>query len=186
MTSTFDLDKRIKKLISIEGGDKYTNDPDDKGGPTRWGVTQAIARAFGYSGDMQFLPYEKAVEIYKKLFWYGPKFDVIAKISDELASICFDWGVNAGPTVPVKAMQRCLNALNDDEKQYKDLVCDGVLGNVTFYALDKYIELRKKEGLALFLQMLRSLRSVFYIELVEKSKTQEKFEYGWQRRTFFE
>jgi lysozyme family protein len=47
-------DQIIEGILGKEGG--YVNNPNDKGGPTRWGITQTTARAYGYSGDMKALP----------------------------------------------------------------------------------------------------------------------------------
>jgi len=35
----------IDRVIGVEGG--YADHPADRGGPTRWGITQAVARAYG-------------------------------------------------------------------------------------------------------------------------------------------
>jgi hypothetical protein len=44
----------IDELIAREGG--YVAQPADKGGPTRYGISRAVARAHGYAGDMAALP----------------------------------------------------------------------------------------------------------------------------------
>ncbi|HGV4401999.1 TPA: glycosyl hydrolase 108 family protein, partial [Klebsiella pneumoniae] len=44
-------DQIIEGILGKEGG--YVDHPSDKGGPTRWGITQTIARAHGYTGDMR-------------------------------------------------------------------------------------------------------------------------------------
>jgi lysozyme family protein len=177
------MKERIDRIIVAEGGDKYTNDPKDKGGPTRYGITEVTARAFGYNGDMRELPYDTVAIIYEKRYWCAPKFD---QLPTELALVCFDWGVNAGPSVPSKALQRCLNVLNNDGAQYPDIVADGVFGNFSLYSLKQFSLKRGDEGLRILKQMMISLRSVFYIELAERKTSQEKFEYGWQKRTFLE
>ena len=41
----------------------------DNGGPTRWGVTQAVARRWGYQGDMKVLPQETAKQIAMANYW---------------------------------------------------------------------------------------------------------------------
>jgi lysozyme family protein len=41
----FGVDELIDALIDREGG--YVNQPADKGGPTRFGITEAVARAHG-------------------------------------------------------------------------------------------------------------------------------------------
>lgn len=57
-------------IVGREGG--YVNNPDDTGGPTRWGITQAVARAHGYSGDMRDIPRETAIAILTADYWTGP------------------------------------------------------------------------------------------------------------------
>ena len=43
------IEKLIDDVIAVEGD--YSNHPADRGGPTRWGVTEAVARAHPYNGD---------------------------------------------------------------------------------------------------------------------------------------
>ena len=45
------IDDLIDVLIAREGG--FVDHPADKGGPTRWGITQAVARRHGYMGQME-------------------------------------------------------------------------------------------------------------------------------------
>ena len=49
-----DINGLIDELTEREGG--YVNHPADRGGPTRFGVTEAVARAHGYAGAMRSLP----------------------------------------------------------------------------------------------------------------------------------
>src|SRR4051812_11797343 len=49
-----DVGGLIEALIDREGG--YVDHPADKGGPTCFGITEAVARAQGYSGPMRQLP----------------------------------------------------------------------------------------------------------------------------------
>ena len=72
-----DTDSLINELIEREGG--YVNHPADRGGPTRFGITEAVARAHGYAGTMAALPREEAVAIYRRLYWLRPRFNAIAK-----------------------------------------------------------------------------------------------------------
>ena len=56
-----------------------SNHPADKGGPTCFGITEAVARAHGYAGAMRQLPREEAAAIYRRLYWLRPRFDQVAK-----------------------------------------------------------------------------------------------------------
>ena len=119
----------IDALIDREGG--YVNHPADKGGPTCFGITEAVARAQGYAGPMRQLPRDEASAIYKRLYWSRPGFDRIAGRSVTLASELFDTGVNMGPAVAVTFLQRALTALNRNGQDYPDLVPDGRIGAQT-------------------------------------------------------
>ncbi|KKM08171.1 hypothetical protein LCGC14_1726580, partial [marine sediment metagenome] len=45
------FDSATKHTLGIEGD--FSDDPADSGGATKWGITESVARAFGYSGRMQ-------------------------------------------------------------------------------------------------------------------------------------
>ncbi len=49
MEDALNIEELIDALIEREGG--YVNHPDDKGGPTCFGITEAVARAQGYRGS---------------------------------------------------------------------------------------------------------------------------------------
>ena len=89
-----DVEYLIDELIEREGG--YVNHPADKGGPTRYGVTEAVARAHGFPGAMAQLPREEAAAIYRRIYWLRPRFDEIAKRTPAVAAELFDTGVNMG------------------------------------------------------------------------------------------
>jgi lysozyme family protein len=61
------------KTHAVEKG--YSKHPSDPGEETMHGVTAKVARAFGYTGPMKDLPYEKATEIAKLGYWdpFGPR-----------------------------------------------------------------------------------------------------------------
>jgi len=54
--------KIISDLVKREGG--YVNDKDDSGGATRYGITQKVARKYGYYDSMKHFPLSRAVNIY--------------------------------------------------------------------------------------------------------------------------
>jgi hypothetical protein len=122
------LDKRIDALIGREGG--YANDPRDAGGETMWGITVAVARAFGYTGSMREMPRSTAALIYKTRYWTQPKFDIIEQVSPALAEKLFDIGVNCGQATGVRFLQRALNVLNQNAKAFADIAVDGAIGLV--------------------------------------------------------
>ena len=93
----------IDGLIDREGD--YVNHPADRGGPTRFGITEAVARAHGYAGAMRQLPREQAEAIYRRIYWDRPRFAEVAKRSPATAAELFDTGVNMGPAVAATFLQ---------------------------------------------------------------------------------
>ena len=177
MDDTIDIDMLIDALIEREGG--YVNHPADRGGPTRYGITLAVARAHGYAGPMQFLPREEAAGIYRRLYWLRPKFDQIATRSPRLAAELFDTGVNMGPGVATTFLQRALTALNRRAKDFPDLVPDGRVGSATLGALDAFLDLRGKGGEVVLMRALEAMQGERYLRLAEKRPANEAFLYGW-------
>ncbi|MCW5003519.1 hypothetical protein M7963_18565 [Enterobacter roggenkampii] len=157
----------------------YVNHPDDRGGPTNWGITQKTARAHGYQGDMRNLTREQALAILEADYWYGPRFDQVAVLSAVIAEELCDTGVNMGPSVQTKWFQRWLNAFNDQQKLYPDLIPDGVIGPRTVSALRSFLARRGKEGELVLLRALNCSQGQRYLELAEQRSANESFVYGW-------
>ncbi|HET9811265.1 MAG TPA: glycosyl hydrolase 108 family protein [Sphingomicrobium sp.] len=173
-----EIDSLIDALLDREGG--YVSHPSDRGGPTNFGITEAVARAHGYRGAMRNLPREEAAAIHRRLYWLRPRFDEVAKRSLAVAAEMFDTGVNMGPAVAATFLQRALSALNRDRKDYADLVPDGRIGPATLAALDKFLELRgKAPGESVLLRALNALQGERYIRLAERRPANEAFLYGW-------
>lgn len=170
---------KIDRLIAKEGG--YTNHPNDRGGPTIWGITEQVARAFGYRGDMREMARSVAVDIYTKRYWTQPRLDEIAVLSDAIAEELLDTGVNMGSATAGKFLQRALNVLNRGGTAYPDLTVDGGIGKVTAEALRVFLESRGAAGETVLLRMLNAQQSVRYMEIAESNPTQEVFVFGWQQ-----
>jgi lysozyme family protein len=164
-------------ILGKEGG--YVNNPDDRGGATRWGITEQVARAHGYVGNMRSLPRETALAILIADYWTGPRFDLIATASPSIAAEICDTGVNMGPSVPSKWLQRWLNAFNQQGKLYPDLIADGQIGARTVNALKAFLSARGAEGESVLLKSLNCSQGARYLELAEQRAANESFVYGW-------
>lgn len=171
------VDQYIEDLMRVEGG--YVDHPNDRGGPTNWGITQATARAFGYHGRIQDMPRSVAAQIYRQRYWESPRFDHVANLNPAIAQELLDTGVNMGPAVASKFLQRALNVLNQDAKIYPDIVADGVIGPMTIAALRAYLGHRGKDGETVLLRALNCLQGARYIEIAERDARQESFVHGW-------
>jgi len=104
--STFD--SSWADLLGNEGG--YSNNPDDPGGETNWGVTARVARAHGYTGAMQDLPEATAKQIAKAEYWDRFHCD---QLSDELAFQVLDTAYNGG--FPAQWLQRAVGVEEDGQ-----------------------------------------------------------------------
>ena len=172
-----DIDILIDEVIAREGG--YSDHPADKGGPTRWGVTQAVARAHGYQGDMRQFPRHEAVRIYRHIYWDRPSFAAVAAITPKIAAELFDTGVNMGPPVAAGFLQRALNALNREQRDYPDIMVDRTIGPATLHALTRFLALRSDKGEAVLLKAMEALQGERYVGLTEQRPANEAFLYGW-------
>lgn len=172
-----DIESLIDAVIAREGG--YTNHPADRGGPTRWGVTEAVARANGWTGDMHGFPRAGAVAIYRRTYWLKPGFDQIAPLAPRIAAELFDTGINMGPTVAGGFLQRALNALNRGAMDYADIAIDGRIGPATIAALRGFLAVRGDAGETVLLKAIEALQGERYLHLAESRPANEAFLYGW-------
>lgn len=108
-------DKAIKHVLEWEGG--YSNDPDDPGGETRWGISKRGHPAL----DIKNLTVEQARAIYRNEYWREVEGD---KLPEPLAIMMMDSAVNCGISRSVKWLQKVLRVQQD-----------GNLGPVTLAAV---------------------------------------------------
>ena len=169
----------VDAVIGREG--KYTNNADDLGGETMWGITKAAAREHGYIGKMVEMPRTVAVAIYTKTYVNEPGFNRIAVVSEKIAEEMVDSGVNVGTSWPGPWLQRTLNVLNMRGTLYPDIAVDGQIGPSTISALKSLLAKRGKEGELVALRTLNCLQGARYLEITEKREANETFFYGWMK-----
>lgn len=111
----------LMRLLKDEGG--YTNDPNDSGGPTNFGITLTDYRKYlnkaGTAADVKGMSINDAKAIYKTKYWDALDGD---NLSPGVDYTCFDYGVNSGLGRPRKALQRfkskvgteLIDAINDE------------------------------------------------------------------------
>lgn len=167
----------IENIIKVEG--EYSDNKADRGGQTRWGVTEAVARRNGYIGDMRSFPVEFARKIYLKQYYEGPHFDEVARLSPAIAEELTDTGVNMGVTTGVIFLQRWLNAMNLEKRFYADVKPDGYIGEQTLACLDAFLKKRGKEGEKVLLRALNGSQAHRYLEITENREANENYVYGW-------
>jgi len=99
------FDESFQRLLGSEGG--YSNNPNDPGGATNWGVTQSVAQANGYAGDMRDFTQDAAKAIYRSSYWDACQAD---NLPDEVRFDVFDGAVNSGVGQSVRWLQRAVGA----------------------------------------------------------------------------
>jgi lysozyme family protein len=167
----------IDDIIAREGD--FVDHPADRGGPTRWGITQAVASRHGYHGDMRHLPQSEAAAIYEQRYWLAPAFDQVATLAPQLAAELFDIGVNMGTGVATGFLQRALNALNRNAYDYQDIRVDRNVGPATLRALRLFLRVRGATAETILVKAVDALQGAHYVRLAEVRPSQEAFLYGW-------
>lgn len=116
------FDTAFDQLLGLEG--KYSDDPNDPGGATMWGITERVARAHGYTGAMQNLPRDTAKEIYLSYYWSACGCD---QMPAKLADMVFKQSVNEGVPKVKRMLQQALG-----------VTVDGNIGPQTIHAANVY------------------------------------------------
>lgn len=171
------IEQMIDDLIGREG--RYTFNVNDAGGETMWGITAATARRNGYLGAMSMMPRETAATIYRNEYLVTPGFDQVYAVSPAIAGEMFDTGVNMGVNLPGPWLQRVLNALNREGKDYADISVDGRIGSGTITALRACLSHRGADGETAIVRALNCQQGVRYLDITEARPQNEDFYFGW-------
>ena len=149
------FEKAFEKLLGHEGG--FVDHPRDPGGATRYGITQRVARAHGYQGEMRELPVAEARRIARIAYWDAVRAD---EVPDAVRYDLFDAAYHSGPEQATKWLQRAAGA--DD---------DGKLGPKTLLAV------RMADP-----QLLAKRFNGHRLRFLSDLKTWDAFGKGWARR----
>lgn len=104
-----------------EGGDRFTDDPRDPGGPTKHGITRSTLSAWRKqdctADDVEALTAEEAGQIRRALYWNKVCGD---QLPAGLDLMLYDCAINEGPGTAARVVQWCLG-----------VDADGLIGPVT-------------------------------------------------------
>ena len=159
------IEHLIDRVIAREGG--YVNHPDDRGGPTNMGITQATLAS--YRGrvvsvdDVRGLSRAEAIAIYRQNYWVRPGF-VNLVTSQAVVEMLFDAAVHHGPGTAIRMLQRAA-----------EVVDDGVLGPMTRRAVAGYPSRRLAARFV-------AERAEELGRIVTARPSQAAFAHGWLRR----
>lgn len=158
----YNMDKKtdiiIDKVISNEGG--YNNDHEDLGGETKYGISK---RWYPHL-NIPHLTLEQAKQIYYDDYYKPAK---VHKLPYELQYAFFDTVINTGQKRAVKILQEAINA-----QSVMPIEVDGVIGPKTIQAAQ-----------SLSCKRFVAYRIKFYGKLIQLKPEQEKFYYGWFKRS---
>lgn len=161
----------INKILQAEGG--FVNNPNDKGGPTNYGITAQTLGEWRHLGrdatveEVKALTRDEAVRILGQRYIEGPGLDQIA--NDKLRGLIVDMWVNHGPRGATLIIQKALKLPGDGILGPKTL---GELSGRTFNNYDPF---------AIFNTILAE-RWRFYSRHVKTNPTQIEFIVGWADR----
>jgi lysozyme family protein len=154
---TESFQRAVAWVISVEGG--YANDPDDRGGATRFGISQRSYPEI----DLDSLTRADAEDIYWRDYWCPAACDLVP---EPIGLALFDGAVQHGVSQSVKLMQDALHVR-----------ADGINGPITRAAVAKgSIEWISEQHLL--------ARALLYHDLTIADSSQARFLPGWLRRLF--
>lgn len=159
------MDERVKEILELvierEGG--YVNHPADRGGPTKYGITQKTLSAyFGRPAsidDVKNLTRDTAHKIY--YFDYAAPFTGIE--STRVLDLIIDCAVNHGTSRAKQWLQWAAR-----------VKVDSIVGPRTLAAVNE-------SPRAIYVRLL-SNRMRFFGEIVRRDKSQSAFISGWLNR----
>lgn len=156
----------FERLIKHEGG--WSNDVDDPGGPTKYGITHATwgrHRKVGDTRPIDMIILPDAKEIYHDAYWMAA---ACPHAPPGIDYAIFDSAVNQSPRRAVGWAQ-----------QEMGITADGIPGPQTRSSLDS-MRRRSIKALTIWLGLYMADRNEHYSGLT----TWWKFGRGWSRRQF--
>lgn len=167
----------LAAVFAHEGG--FVDHPDDPGGATAFGCTEAVVRAEGITTPMRQLTREQCRDIYVRRYVDRPGFRPIVDLAPAVGYEIIDTGINAGPRRPSCWFQQGLNAFNRKGRDYPDVKEDCDIGPVT---VGSYRALEAKRGKVkaceLMVKYLDGMQLAHYAELGRSARF-ESFMVGW-------
>lgn len=155
----------IDDILRREGS-KYTNHPSDRGGPTKWGITQAVLSEVrgkpASEADVAALTEAEARSIYEARYIRQPRFDQIANAA--LRDLVIDCGVNHGPGRAARWLQDAAG-----------VTADGAIGPKTLTAVNG------ADPRVMYCKVLAA-RVRFYGRIIADDPRQAAFAAGWANR----
>lgn len=166
------FDRAFSHILNVEGR-SFTNHPADKGGPTKFGITQKTLSAWRGKNvsakDVENLEESEAKQIYKAKYWDKANLGFLA--NENMAMVMMDQAVNRGVATAITMAQVMMNSQSKTHLQE-----DGVLGPKTKNAM----ELINPD---FFCREFIQAAQHSYWDIVQRNQSQAVFFRGWLNRT---
>lgn len=158
----------LKFTLFAEGG--YSDNPEDGGGPTNYGITQATWDAYTTAhglapSPVAGIPLSTAETIYRHLYWDAGHCDAMPA---HLGICHFDWCVNHGVIGAAYTLQAALRVSQD-----------GIIGPVTLAAIASAAQANRT---GVIVARYLTLRDQWYRADVAQNPSQAVFLEGWLNR----
>lgn len=167
----------IDAIIEREGG--FVDHPLDKGGPTKYGITQSTYGEYMdcevTTEEVKNITPQEAHEIYRVNYYIQPALYLLPK---QLQPFIFDACINHGPINAVVMLQSAINRIHnipDNEPRRRIVKEDGIVGRQTAKWANWF-----EDNAAITLLVNR--REEFYHAIVESRPDQNVFLNGWLNR----
>ncbi len=172
MTNTFDA--AFERTVGLEGG--YTNDPNDRGGETMYGITAAVWSAYCNERGMGVIAVKdmtlaEAKAVYFYMYWTPPRLDNIH--DPNIAAEIFDTAVNCGLGSAQLIAQRAVNFTC--YKICAPVDIDGHMGPLTRAAINAIAAKYPKA----FMVALNGYQFEHYEQVAKVHPTDAAFIKGW-------
>jgi lysozyme family protein len=158
------VDNVIDDIIRREGG--YVNHPDDRGGPTKFGITQSTLADWRgrqvTAKDVEAMTVDEARRIYRALYIDKPG---LAALPEPLRGLVVDTAVHSGVKTAVRLLQQSLGVT----------VMDGILGPVTMTAV-------QGANVAWLYRKMLAERIRYLGEVIKVRPANAVFAKGWMAR----
>lgn len=183
---TASVDDLLRDIVAREGG--YVDHPDDRGGPTKSGVSLAYLRRTNRDvngdgrideADVRAVTPARARQIYRADFYEGPGID---RLPGELQPAATDFAVHSGPGRAVRELQATLDSLRRLAPRLMGVdpvAVDGVIGPQTVGAAERAVDAVTAPALV---AAYAAARLDYLQGIVDADPDQQVFLDGWTRR----
>lgn len=192
--------KAVLHVLGVEGG--HVNDPVDRGGETKFGISLRFLKAEGAfdadgdgladfdidmdgdidGADIRKLTVGDAIFLYHRCFWLRLQAETFPV---PIGEMLFDQAVNGGLVAARKLLQRAINTcillMPASQARIGLLKVDGIIGNATRNAM---LEVMHWPGLGLpaLTTAYRDAVRERYRAIARNSPSQQRFLRGWLNR----